>query len=175
MTEKSLIKPASRSLSPPFKPKRSFGTGRFWPVEGDIHREQPLSTTALQGVCPYKMGTTFCSTMTGQTFRVKATADCHTRNVVYLIERKKCAVQYAGETENALCVRLTGHRSDINHNWIDRTVAKYFSQPDHSIHDLTIMVIEKIHWDDSHHRKRKENHWIELLWSLTPYGLNVNS
>ena len=119
-----------------------------------------------------KMGTMFCSTTTGQTFRVKATTDCRTRNVV---ECKKCAVQYAGESENALHVRLTGQRSDINHNQIDRPVTKHFSQPDHSIHDLTIMVIEKIHQDDSHHKKRKESHWIELLWSLTSNGSNVNS
>ena len=34
------------------------------------------------------MGTTSCSTTTGQTFRVKGTADCRTRNVVYHIECK---------------------------------------------------------------------------------------
>ena len=88
---------------------------------------------------------------------------------------QKCAVQYVGETENALRVRLTGHRSDINHRRTDRPVARHFSQPDHSIHDLTIMVIEKIHREDSNHRKRKESHWIELLRSLTPNGLNVNA
>ena len=62
-----------------------------------------------------KIGTTFRSTTTGERFQVKATADCRTRNVVYLIECKMCAIQYVGKTENALHIQLTGHRSDINH------------------------------------------------------------
>ena len=59
------------------------------------------------------------STTTGAQFRVKATADCGTSNVVYLIECRRCAFQYVGETENALRVRLTGHRSDLKapKNW----------------------------------------------------------
>ena len=32
-----------------------------------------------------KMGTTFCSTTTSQTFRIKATMNCRTRNIVYFI------------------------------------------------------------------------------------------
>ena len=68
---------------------------------------------------------------------------------------KRCAIQYVGETQNALHVQLVSHRSNINHNRIDITVGKHFSQPDHSIHDPTIMVIKKIHRDDSNHSKRK--------------------
>ena len=56
-----------------------------------------------------KTGTTFCTMTTGEKFHVKATADCQTRSVLYLIECKKCSIQYIGEMGNALCVRLTGH------------------------------------------------------------------
>ena len=112
-----------------------------------------------------KTGTMFSSTTctTGKRFRVKATADCRTRNMVYLRECKRCAIQYVGETENALCVHLTGHRSDIKHRRIEKPVAKHFPLPDHSLEDLTIMVIGVIHREDSEYRKRKESRWIEMI------------
>ena len=42
------------------------------------------------------------------------------------------------------------------------------------IEDLKVMVIEKIHRDYSEYRKRKESHWIEMIRSLTPDGLNLS-
>ena len=56
----------------------------------------------------------------------------------------------------------------------DRPMAKHFSLPDHSMEDLSIMVIEKIYRKDTDHRRRKESHWIEMILSLTPDGLNLN-
>ena len=64
---------------------------------------------------------------------------------------------------------------DIQHRRTDRPVAKHFCQSDHSIHDLTIMVVEKIYKNDANYRRRKESHWIKILRSLTPHGLNINS
>ena len=120
------------------------------------------------------MGATIHSTMTGKIFKVKASADCCTNNVVYVNECKRCAVQYIGETENALRVCLTGHRSDINHQRTDRPVAKHFCESDHSIHDLTIMDVEKIHRNDVNLSRRKESYWISVLCTLIPEGLNTN-
>ena len=79
-----------------------------------------------------------------------------------------------GETENALCIRLTGHQLDIKHRRTDRPVAKHFSLPDHSMEDLSISVIEKIYREDADYRKRKESHWIQSVRLLTPDGLDLN-
>ena len=49
---------------------------------------------------------------------------------------------YVGETENAFRIRLTGNRSDTNHQRLDRPVAQHFNQPHHSLKDLTIIAIE---------------------------------
>ena len=105
---------------------------------------------------------------------MKTTADSSTSNVVYLIECRRCAIQYIGETENALRIRLTGHRSDIKHRRIEMPVAEHFSLPDHSMDDLQVMVIEKIHKEDNEYRKQKESCWIEMIRSRTPHGLNLN-
>ena len=77
---------------------------------GNSQCQQPCCNMCLH----MKTGTSFCSKTTSKRLHVKATVDCWTRNVVYLIECKKWAIQYVGETENALRVCPTGHQSDIN-------------------------------------------------------------
>ena len=139
--------------------------------EGNSRCNQPRCKTCAH----IRTGTTLRSTTTGERFRVKATANCLTRNVVYVLECTKCSIQYVGETENALRVRLTGHRSDIRHRRTEKPVARHFNLVDHSINDLTIMVIETIHREDTEYRKRKERYWIETLRSLAPDGLNLYS
>ena len=115
------------------------------------------------------------SSTTNMEFRVKVTANCRTKNVVYLIECAKCSIQYVGETENAYRARLTGHLSDINDQRLDRPVAQHFNQLHQSLKDLTIMVIEKIHREDATFRKQKESYWIEAIKSLSPNGLDCYS
>ena len=95
-------------------------------------------------------------------------------NMLYLIECKQYAIQYIWETETALRIRSTGHWSDIKHRKIVKPVAKHFFLPDHSMDDLKVMVIEKIHRKDSEYRKQKESHWIEMIQSQTPDAVNLN-
>ena len=87
----------------------------------------------------------------------------------------KCSIQYVRETENALHICLTGHRSEIRHKRTEKPVARHFNLVDHSINDLTIMVIETIHMEDTEYRQRKESYWIEMIRSLAPDGLNLYS
>ena len=117
--------------------------------------------------------TTFKSTVTGQTFLVRASATCKTENLIYLIECKLCKKQYVGETENRLHIRLNGHRSDITNKRLEKPVAHHFNLPGHSLGDLTITVIEKIHHPDVQLRRRCESYWIHHLKSLAPGGLNL--
>ena len=78
------------------------------------------------------------------------------------------------ETENALRVRLTGHR-----NWTSSTEELRSQWPTFlSIGPLygwlNVTAIEKIHKEDNEYRKQKESHWIEMIRSLTPDNLNLN-
>ena len=117
---------------------------------------------------------TFTSNSTGNTFRVRATATCKTKNIIYLIECRLCGMQYVGETENALHIRMNGHRSDINRNLPEKPVAAHFNAPGHSADDLSVMVIERVLRGDAAHRKARESFWIYTLRSLTPHGLNLD-
>ena len=55
----------------------------------------------------------FESSVSGKIYRIKASANGKTSNVIYVTESKRCAVQYVGETENAFHIRMNGHRLDI--------------------------------------------------------------
>ena len=117
---------------------------------------------------------TFKSSVTGKTYPIKATANCKTANVVYVIECIKCKKQYVGETENALHIRMNGHRSDIKHRRLEKPVATHFNSEGHSLEDLSFFVIEQIHREEANFRKAKESHWIQTLRSLVPGGLNLD-
>ena len=92
-----------------------------------------------------------------------------------MISCNKCNMQYVGETENALHIRMNGHRSDITTKKLDKPVAAHFNQPDHSLEDLRVMGIEKIedHNNSKKRRKLRERYWIFELRTLTPEGLNI--
>ena len=117
---------------------------------------------------------TFVSTTTGCSYHVRATATCKTRNVIYLIQCRKCKLQYVGETQNPLHIRLNGHRSDIRNKKLEKPVAAHFNTPGHSINNLSIMVIERMKNEDPDLRKKRESYWIHHLQSLSLTGMNLD-
>ena len=120
-----------------------------------------------------RAGTTFESARTGEKFRARVTTNCRTKNIVYLIECRKCRKQYIGETDNPLHLRMNSHRSDYYRKLSDKPVAKHFNTIGYSFEDLTIMVIEQI-MADCTPRKQQESYWIHTLQTLTPDGLNLD-
>ena len=56
---------------------------------------------------------TFKSYNTGRRYNIRTSMTCKSANLVYLISCRKCGLQYVGETENLLHIRMNGHRSDI--------------------------------------------------------------
>ena len=95
------------------------------------------------------------------------------RNLVYLIQCRKCGLQYVGETANPLHIRMNDHRSDIHTQETDKPVAAHFNLPDHTLDDLQVMGIKKIHNNDTEWRKHRESYWIFTLDILAPTGMNL--
>ena len=122
-----------------------------------------------------KPGTRFVSKVTGEKFFARVTATCKTTNIVYLIECRKCGKQYVGETENALHLRMNGHRSDFYRKLPDKPVAVHFNTTGHKFEDLTVMVIEKLCSANAARRKHRESYWIHTLRSVSPLGLNLDT
>ena len=111
---------------------------------------------------------TFKGSVTGKTYPIKATVNCKTANVVYVIECTKCNEQYVGETENTLHIRMNGHRSGIKHLRLEKPVASHFNSEGHSLENFSIFVIEQIHREEANLQKTKEAIGSGLLdrWSL---------
>ena len=167
-----LLPPLAAYRHPP-NLKYLFVRTRFGPPHLSYHQcGQPRCK-----ICCHMITTctdTFSSKITGSTFKIKATIDCRTRNVVYVIECPKCRLQYVGETESALHIWMNGHHSDINHWRLKKSVANHFSLLDHSLEDLAIFVIKKIHRDDTHFLRLKKSYWIQALGKFARSELNNN-
>ena len=92
----------------------------------------------------------FKSMVTGEMFRVLVTGACKTSNVIYLIQCSKCNEQMWGNL-NPLHIRLNGHRSDIKSHQTEKQVAAHFNLVAHSIGDLRIMLMKKVHRENVLH------------------------
>ena len=105
--------------------------------------------------------------------------NCQSQNVIYVIECKKCEMQYVGETRCNLKTRLQRHLSDIRTRK-DTSVAIHFNYDcvsDLNVADLIIYPIEIIPDQGSSYKNEKkllmrESFWIKELNSLEPFGLN---
>ena len=116
----------------------------------------------------------FKSKTTRRQYNIRAEITCKTRNLVYLISCKRCGLQYVGETENTLHVRMNSHRSDIRMRKTKKPVAAHFCQSDHSMEDLEVRGIEKIHDNNAQWRRERESFWIFTLTTLAPDGMNLD-
>ena len=65
------------------------------------------------------------------------------------------------------------HRSAIKHRRQEKPGAKHFNSMGHSLEDLSIYIIEKIHREEATFRKEKESHWIQTIRTLASEGLNL--
>ena len=88
-------------------------------------------------------GIYFSSQTTGETFTIRDSLSCQTRNVIYLLFcAKGCPnSQYIGRTINGMRIRFATHRCHIEDHK-GTHVCDHFNQPDHSARDLRCMAIE---------------------------------
>ena len=74
--------------------------------------------------------------------RITDSLSCKSKNLIYLIECKKCGKQYIGETKRQLNERFGEHRRSIlNHNQIinPTPISEHFNQPGHSINGVLLI------------------------------------
>ena len=55
----------------------------------------------------------FCSQQNGRIFTIFLWVNCKNNSVTYLLEFKKCHIQYAGKAETNFNLRLKNHRKDV--------------------------------------------------------------
>ena len=125
--------------------------------------------------CPILLTTKeFTSHSTGRKYTIRTSATCKSSNVIYLIQCKKCGLQYVGETGQALHCRMNNHRADITHRRThEKPVTQHFTTSGHSVEDMGVLVIETLWREDPVLRKIRESKWIRALETSCPKGMNL--
>ena len=113
----------------------------------------------------------FNSSVYGKIFNLSEDLDCSSENIIYLITCSKFNLQYVGETDNPLRVRMNAHRYCINSNK-DTPIGIHFNSKNHNISHLKIMPIEKVKGISTNDRRSRECFWQLTLGTIFPKGLN---
>ena len=163
--------------------------------ERDIVVEKCKSKRCL--TCPdLVLATSFKSSSTGYEFTGEYFFDeheervlrCTTVNCIYLLTCKGCRFQYVGETVQQLRVRMSGHRSSIDHDSNCYRVKEHFATMCLET-GFSITIIGKLAGngrttvkkgktfemdnDVTLLRRGLEIDWIRQLQTSYPYGMNV--
>jgi hypothetical protein len=121
--------------------------------------------------CPFmKSTTTFQSKVTRENYTIKGNFNCQSQNIIYLLECKKCGIQYVGQTGTTMNTRFSAHRFDVKHK-LNKSIPNHFMLPEHKIQDIQVTVISDAS-NDVTRRTLKETSWIRRLFTQEPYGLN---
>ena len=116
---------------------------------------------------------TFASSVTGERSKLKLRASSKMFNVIYLIQCRRCGLQYVGETGLPLHSRMNSHRFNISHGCIHKyPVAAHFTSEGHTDSDLAVMIIDRCWKEDTILRKIREIRWIRTLETFWPSGMN---
>ena len=93
--------------------------------------------------------------------------------VIYVIECRRCLIQYGGSTEQQYKLRCNQWRSDIRINIKSGDVIEHFNSKGHKLErDFRMVPIEKVH-GDLLTLKIRERMYIDL-YDLIESGMNSN-
>ena len=127
--------------------------------------------------CPYidNERTNYTFNKTGEVREIKQQMTCKSKNLIYMIECKRCKKQYLGETKRTLRERFTEHRQVTNnpsHANASAAVPTHFNLPDHSIANMTLIPLELQPTSNTSRRKAREAYLTHRGQMLEPSGMN---
>ena len=109
-------------------------------------------------------------------FKLKLRVSRKTSNIIYLIQCRKCGLQFVGETRQPLLDRMTSHHFDIVHCQTDISpVAAHFTSKHHSVTDLSVIIIDVCWKEATILRKIRQSRWIRTLGTSWPSSLNLRT
>lgn len=133
---------------------------------------------SLQRQKPLSLDVNFCklqfirSSKDKTIFKIPQGFSPRSTNSVYVLFCAKCGIKYVGETKNSLTTRMYQHRYNIkNKREVETPLVKHFLI--HGLQSVRMAGLQRhINWTDSE-RKKFERHWIYILGTREPLGLNV--
>ena len=97
--------------------------------------------------------------------------DCNTKNIVYILECKKCGDQYIGQTGNSLRGRFLDHLGYARREELNKSTGDHFNLPGHKMSDMQISVLEQVKEANPYYRECRESFHIEQF-NLKFKGIN---
>ena len=93
---------------------------------------------------------------------------------MYLINCKKCKVQYIGSTTTRFRAQFNNHKSRVNaQRGKDELIYQYFNTSGHrSWEAVTIRLVDHVKGEEELREKERES--MYKLVTMTPHGLNDN-
>ena len=89
-------------------------------------------------------GDSFVSRVTGERYKIRQNINCESKNVIYLVECKKCSKQGVGSTED-FKPRISNYISHIRMKRATcKSVRHFYVAPEHSVKDFSIKGIVKL-------------------------------
>ena len=112
-------------------------------------------------ICPYvKIGQVVKASKSNYSFEINTEVNCQTKNLIYILECKKCSEQYIGETNRTLQERFSEHIGYVKNKHLHKATGDHFNQRGHSQSDMSITILEKIHNRSDQYRKTRETMFI---------------
>ncbi len=107
----------------------------------------------------------------GTTYALTQNISWNQANCIYLIQCKRCPVQYVGETRNTLRARFAHHTYNVRRGHkADTHLVKHFQR--HGPRNMCLRGLEhNPHWT-TFQRRRREEQWIKKLDTTFSNGLN---
>jgi len=112
------------------------------------------------------------SFQTKQYFSIPKIFSCDTINAIYLLECSICQKQYIGETSTTVRSRMKHHRN-MSKTALNRPIYGHLESHRTNFSIFKLTIIDQV--QDLSERKKKEQHYIKLLKTKVPFGLNVIS
>lgn len=111
------------------------------------------------------------STANNFNWKINGTFDCNSENVIYLIQCRKCQIQYIGETKTSIRKRMNLHKSHIRKH-VAGPVSRHLNSAGHNgLSDFNFIILQG-GFRTTRDRKNKESEFIYRFNTLEPKGLN---
>ena len=112
-------------------------------------------------ICPFVIeGKVVKSSKTNFVQEINSVVDCQTKNVIYCITCTKCSEQYIGQSERTLQARFSEHRDYVKQEKVEKACGWHFNKKGHSVRDMKVTVVEKVHSKDERLRIERESMYI---------------
>ena len=169
---KTLVRAKLKQFPDPPKETAQITINATKPNEGN---SMPCRTLGCKCCTAISKKCRVTSTYNNNTYPTQRYSCCSTRNVIYLLECRKCTKgnQYVGQTSRPLRKRLAEHRTASNVKTHLPLYKHFLQKADHNFErDVRITILQAT---TKSSLLKTENQWIKAMDTIYPRGLNSKS